>query len=1292
MTIETLRPSSEGSRTFFSKFLRGSRRLCRLSTTLLTASLASTSAFAGFSVSGTQLLDGNGQQFIMRGVNHAHTWYPDQTAAFADIANTGANTIRVVLSDGQQWTRNNTTDVANVISLCKQNELVCVLEVHDATGYGEASAAGTLNNVAQYWVDIADVLRGQEDYVIINIANEPYGNGVSADTWVTGHQSAIQTLRGAGLTHTLMVDAANWGQDWSNTMLQNASRVASADNLGNTMFSVHMYEVYQDRSTIENYVTTFLNSHNLPLVIGEFGADHGGNFVDADSILAVSEQYGVGYLGWSWSGNGSCCYSLDIVNNFNPSSLTSWGDRLINGTNGIRQTSRRATIYSGGIASSSSTSSSVASSAGNSISSSAPSGSIATSCNWYGSTFPVCTNQAAGWGWENNQSCIAKTTCSEQPAPYGLIEASSSSVGSGNSCGTAANGYPVCCGGSASDPDGDGWGWENNQSCVVQPITTSSASNSSLSSGVINIALAKPTAWSSVDGYAGDGSAVVDGNTSTRWASAWNDAEWLSVDLQTVHSLSRVVLHWEAAHGRAYRIQVSNDAENWTDIYSETAGNGGIDDLTVSGSGRYVRMLGASRATTWGYSLWEFEVYGVPAGGSVSSASSSSTSSSSTPSSSLPASSSSANSSGVSSSANSVSSSVPGSGALLEFGPAEATYTGGAINSGTFGELAGSPSAITWTFTAPVDGEYRIIFSYSTPYGPKTNHLSIAGISSAMQFDAVGIAEHEQTLSLPAGQHTVTLAAESNDWGYMAAHGLTVELLGGLTVISPANFAQLPSGADIEISFEKFGSGDLLYSINGSEVLRHTGSDPLVIPTSGDDVYRISLSLDGTGINESLRVTVGNPPASEFVETQGTQFVLNGRPWYFNGTNQYYLMFKPKPMTDDFFERAAHLGINAVRTWMFCHHTSTHDGVCVNRYDGSSSATAEQAREHFLALKSNPTAEEQAILDRSWDLLDYYVAKAEEKGIKLVLSLGDNWPGNSMGGIDVFARAVGGNGIPGAYSNVEARKLYKMWVDVVLNRMNSYTGVRYKDDPTIMIWELANEPRCTGGSGCAVGSTDYENFNAWIADISAHIKQEAPNQLVSIGAELDNNDTDAFVRGIHEHASVDVVSAHIYPKPWNLTTDQATFDLFNSRIELARQIGKPLYYGEFSYRMEQSTGQADALHRADLFDAWYQIAYANRDVLGGMMSWQLSGLEWGNGNTGSCQWCSGPYGEYSGGWYGNHDGYQFYCTLNESENSITGLGATGTNVEGSVINLDWHKPTCDVVRGYSDLIHSLNNE
>ena len=321
---------------------------CRATLLALFSALLSFNAFAGFSVSGTQLLDGNGQPFIMRGINHPHAWYANQTASFADIAATGANTVRVALSDGDQWTRNSQYDVANVISLCKQNQLVCVLEVHDATGSGEASAAGTIANAAQYWVDISGALVGEEDYVIINIANEPIGNNQDASRWINEHISAIQTLRNAGLTHTLIVDAANWGQDWEGIMRNNAPQVAAADNLNNTMFSVHMYEVYQDYNTIFNYLTGFRADHNLPIIVGEFGADHQGNFVDADSIFEVTQAEDIGYLGWSWSGNGSCCTALDMVNNFDPNSLTTWGNRVINGANGIVATSQRASVYGGG--------------------------------------------------------------------------------------------------------------------------------------------------------------------------------------------------------------------------------------------------------------------------------------------------------------------------------------------------------------------------------------------------------------------------------------------------------------------------------------------------------------------------------------------------------------------------------------------------------------------------------------------------------------------------------------------------------------------------------------------------------------------------------------------------------------------------------------------------------------------------------------------------------------------------------------------------------------------------------
>ncbi|MEV1315155.1 cellulase family glycosylhydrolase [Micromonospora arborensis] len=302
-------------------------------------------AAAGFTVAGGKLYDANGAEFIMRGVNHAHTWYPQQTSSFVDVKALGANTVRVVLSSGDRWTRNTNADVANVISLCKANRLICVLEVHDTTGYGEQSGAITLDRAVDYWLSLADVLTGQERYVIVNIGNEPYGNQNYA-SWATDNANAIKRLRAGGLTHTIMVDAPNWGQDWSFTMRDNAASVFAADPARNTVFSIHMYGVFDTAAEISDYLGRFRTA-GLPIVVGEFGFDHSDGNPDEDTILSYSQANGIGWLGWSWSGNGGGVEYLDLATSFNPANLTSWGQRLFNGANGIRQTAREASVFGG---------------------------------------------------------------------------------------------------------------------------------------------------------------------------------------------------------------------------------------------------------------------------------------------------------------------------------------------------------------------------------------------------------------------------------------------------------------------------------------------------------------------------------------------------------------------------------------------------------------------------------------------------------------------------------------------------------------------------------------------------------------------------------------------------------------------------------------------------------------------------------------------------------------------------------------------------------------------------------
>ncbi|GGX66855.1 hypothetical protein GCM10010358_21710 [Streptomyces minutiscleroticus] len=107
---------------------------------------------------------------------------------------------------------------------------------------------------------------------------------------------------------------------------------------------------------------------------------------------------------------------------------------------------------------------------------------------------------------------------------------------------------------------------------------------------------------------------AVDDDKGTRWSSAASDDQWLQVDLGTTASVTRVVLDWETAYGKDYKIQLSPDGSSWRDAGTVTGGDGGVDTVDVSGQARYVRMQGLHRATQWGYSLWEFQVFGTTGG------------------------------------------------------------------------------------------------------------------------------------------------------------------------------------------------------------------------------------------------------------------------------------------------------------------------------------------------------------------------------------------------------------------------------------------------------------------------------------------------------------------------------------------------------------------------------------------------------------------------------------------------------------------------------------------------------
>ena len=168
-----------------------------------------------------------------------------------------------------------------MISICKQNRLVAILEVHDTTG---ADDTYSLEQAVNYWIEMKSLLQQNENYVIVNIANEWYGTWDDGTSWKNGYIFAIRKLREAGINNTFIVDCAGWGQ-YPQVIFDHGSSVLQADVKNNTMFSIHMYEYAGGNSDIvKNNMNQVLNK-NLCLTIGEFGGYHSNGDVDEDETI-----------------------------------------------------------------------------------------------------------------------------------------------------------------------------------------------------------------------------------------------------------------------------------------------------------------------------------------------------------------------------------------------------------------------------------------------------------------------------------------------------------------------------------------------------------------------------------------------------------------------------------------------------------------------------------------------------------------------------------------------------------------------------------------------------------------------------------------------------------------------------------------------------------------------------------------------------------------------------------------------------------------------------------------------
>jgi mannan endo-1,4-beta-mannosidase len=341
----------------------------------------------------------------------------------------------------------------------------------------------------------------------------------------------------------------------------------------------------------------------------------------------------------------------------------------------------------------------------------------------------------------------------------------------------------------------------------------------------------------------------------------------------------------------------------------------------------------------------------------------------------------------------------------------------------------------------------------------------------------------------------------------------------------------------------------------------------------------------------------------DWVQRHGSSLWLNGRPFRFAGTNNYYLMYSSPYMVDDVLQTAAANGFTVMRTWGWLDQTPKN-GVVFQTFDGTA-----------MTYNDGPDG-----LQR----LDYVVAKAGSLGLKLVIPFTNDWA--DFGGMDQYVRWVGGSYHDDFYTNAAAKQLYRDWISHLLNHVNSITGVAYKDDPTIMTWELANEPRCVGsGALPRSASCTTDTLTAWAAEMSAYVKSIDPRHLVSSGSEGFLNiagSTDGTRNGydgvdelaIAKLPNIDVLSYHLYPDWWG--KDAAwSVTWIRDHVMLARSIGKPSVLGEYGWR--------DKATRNAVFQ-----------------SWTYTVLRYGG--TGALYWILSGHND-DGTLYGDYDGFTVYC-------------------------------------------------
>ncbi|XP_073003583.1 mannan endo-1,4-beta-mannosidase 5-like [Typha latifolia] len=335
-----------------------------------------------------------------------------------------------------------------------------------------------------------------------------------------------------------------------------------------------------------------------------------------------------------------------------------------------------------------------------------------------------------------------------------------------------------------------------------------------------------------------------------------------------------------------------------------------------------------------------------------------------------------------------------------------------------------------------------------------------------------------------------------------------------------------------------------------------------------------------------------------FVRTQGSEFVLNGQPFLFNGFNSYWMLHVAadpagRSKVSEVFREAAANGLTVCRTWAF--------------NDGGD-----------RALQVSPGVYDEQVFEG----FDFVISEAQKYGVRLILSLVNNF--KDFGGraqyVD-WARNAGAavTNEDDFYTNPVVKGYYKNHVQSILTRVNTITKMAYRDDATIMAWELINEPRC---------QCDYsgKTINGWVQEMASYTKSLDNKHMLEIGMEGFYGDSNPAKKQYNPGYQVgtdyidsnlikeiDFATIHAYPDIWLSGQTDLSQTAFMQRWtwshwDDARKIlQKPLVFAEFGKSKKDAgyTENERDLYLAAVYSDIYSFARTGGGSLGGGLVWQI---------------------------------------------------------------------------------------